>query len=548
MRLELKEKQQPMSMLFARKPMDVLLAEAKAEGEGTLERCLGPFQLTALGVGAVIGAGIFVLSGLGAHYAGPGLMLSFVLSGFGCAFAGLCYAEFAAMIPLAGSAYTYAYATLGELIAWIIGWDLTLEYAMGASTVSSGWSNHFIELMNIAHINFPLWLAYDHWTGLGVAVDQVGRQIMASAYTSLIPGTQEYIAQLGVLKAAPSADMLARAHQVLGAPVLFGHEIGINLPAFLIALVVTTVLAIGIKESAKFNTTIVVIKVSVVLFVLGLGAKYVSHANWGHDWHSFAPYGFGGIGAGAAYIFFAYIGFDAVSTTAQEAKNPQRDLPIGIICSLAICTLLYIGVAAVLTGMVPWQSVNIEAPIARAFADRNLGWASDIITLGALAGLTSVMLVMLLGQTRVLYAMATDGLLPKKFFAEVHPRFRTPFKNTFLVGTLAGIVGALTPIADIGKMVNIGTLLAFVIVCIAIMILRKTDPERSRPFRTPWVPLVPIMGILFNGYMMIKLGWLNWARLIIWLAVGMVVYFTYSVKHSRVRMRAQGLPDEVTVK
>jgi APA family basic amino acid/polyamine antiporter len=323
--------------------------------------------------------------------------------------------------------------------------------------------------------------------------------------------------------------------------MLFGHEIGINLPAFLIALVVTTVLAIGIKESAKFNTSIVVIKVSVVLFVLGLGAKYVSHANWGHDWHTFAPYGFGGIGAGAAYIFFAYIGFDAVSTTAQEAKNPQRDLPIGIIASLAICTVLYIGVAAVLTGMVPWQSVNIEAPIARAFADRNLGWASDIITLGALAGLTSVMLVMLLGQTRVLYAMATDGLLPKKFFAEVHPRFRTPFKNTFLVGTLAGIVGALTPIDDIGKMVNIGTLLAFVIVCIAIMILRKTDPERSRPFRTPWVPLVPLMGILFNGYMMVRLGWLNWARLIIWLAVGMIVYFTYSVKHSKVR---QALRDE----
>lgn len=533
-----------MSMLFARKPMDVLLAEAKAEGEGTLERCLGPFQLTALGVGAVIGAGIFVLSGLGAHYAGPGLMLSFVLSGFGCAFAGLCYAEFAAMIPLAGSAYTYAYATLGELIAWIIGWDLTLEYAMGASTVSSGWSNHFIELMDIAHIKFPLWLAYDHWTGLGVAVDKVGRGVMASAYTSLVPGSQEYIAQLGVLKATPTAEMLARAHQVLGAPMLFGHEIGINLPAFLIALVVTTVLAIGIKESAKFNTSIVVIKVSVVLFVLGLGAKYVSHANWGHDWHTFAPYGFGGIGAGAAYIFFAYIGFDAVSTTAQEAKNPQRDLPIGIIASLAICTVLYIGVAAVLTGMVPWQSVNIEAPIARAFADRNLGWASDIITLGALAGLTSVMLVMLLGQTRVLYAMATDGLLPKKFFAEVHPRFRTPFKNTFLVGTLAGIVGALTPIDDIGKMVNIGTLLAFVIVCIAIMILRKTDPERSRPFRTPWVPLVPVMGILFNGYMMVRLGWLNWARLIIWLAVGMIVYFTYSVKHSKVQ---QALREETVV-
>ncbi|RZU39058.1 amino acid permease [Edaphobacter modestus] len=526
-----------MSMLFAKKSMDVLLTESQAEGEDTLERALGPFQLTALGVGAVIGAGIFVLAGLGAHYAGPGLMLSFVLSGLGCAFAGLCYAEFAAMIPLAGSAYTYAYATLGELIAWIIGWDLTLEYAMGASTVSSGWSNNFVELMDVFHVKFPLWLAYDHWTGLRKAMEHVARQVMTTDFGSLTPGSQEYIKQMGELLAAPSADMAARAHAVLGAPVLFGHEIGFNLPALLIALVITTVLAIGIKESAKFNTTIVVVKVAVVLFVLGLGAKYVHPGNWGHDWHSFAPYGLSGIGAGAAYIFFAYIGFDAVSTTAQEAKNPQRDLPIGMIASLSVCTILYIGVAAVLTGMVPWQSVNIEAPIARAFLDRDLTWASDIIVVGALAGLTSVMLVMLLGQTRVLYAMASDGLLPKKFFAEVHPRFRTPFKNTFLVGTLAGIVGSVTPIDDIGKMVNIGTLLAFVIVCIAIMVLRRTEPDKPRPFRTPWVPFVPVMGILFNGYMMIKLGWLNWARLIVWLAIGLVVYFTYSVKHSKVRER-----------
>lgn len=281
------------------------------------------------------------------------------------------------------------------------------------------------------------------------------------------------------------------------------------------------------------------VKVAVVLFVLGLGAKYVHPGNWGGNWHSFAPYGLSGIGAGAAYIFFAYIGFDAVSTTAQEAKNPQRDLPIGMIASLVVCTVLYIGVAAVLTGMVPWQSVNIEAPIARAFLDRGLTWASDIIVVGALAGLTSVMLVMLLGQTRVLYAMASDGLLPRKFFAEVHPRFRTPFRNTFLVGTLAGLVGAVTPIDDIGKMVNIGTLLAFVIVCIAIMVLRRTEPDKERPFRTPWVPFVPVMGILFNGYMMIKLGWLNWARLIVWLIIGLVVYFTYSVKHSKVRERLQ---------
>src|SRR5205807_46737 len=363
--------------LFARKPMSMLLAETREEGGHSLKRTLGPFQLTALGVGAIIGAGIFVLSGLGAHYAGPGLMLSFVLSGLGCAFAGLCYAEFAAMIPLAGSAYTYAYATLGELFAWIIGWDLTLEYAMGASTVSSGWSNHFIELLN--------------------------------------------------------------------APTIFGVEIGFNLPAFLIALVITAILVIGIKESARFNAAIVTIKVAVVLFVIGLGIHYVNFANWGHDWSTFAPMGFSGVGAGAAYIFFAYIGFDAVSTTAQEAKNPQRDLPIGIIVSLLICTFLYIAVAGVLTGMVHWQDVNIEAPIARAFLDRGLSTASHVITLGALAGLTSVMLVMLLGQTRVLYAMANDGLLPKKFFAAVHPKFRTPYKNTMLVGLLAAIVGSVTP-------------------------------------------------------------------------------------------------------
>jgi len=524
-----------MANLFATKSMDVLMAEAGATGENTLKRSLGPFQLTALGVGAVIGAGIFVLAGLGAHYAGPGLMLSFVLSGLGCAFAGLCYAEFAAMIPLAGSAYTYAYATLGELVAWIIGWDLTLEYAMGASTVSSGWSNHFVELMQIFHINFPLWLAYDHWTAVSIAVDNICRQLMASNYASLVPGSQAYIAQLGVLKAAPTADMLSRAHVLLNAPVLFGHEIGLNLPAFLIALAITTILAIGIQESAKFNSIIVVVKVAVVLFVIGLGSHYVHPANWGHNWHQYAPFGVAGIGSAAAYIFFAYIGFDAISTTAQEAKNPQRDLPIGIIVSLGVCTLLYVGVAAVLTGMVPWQQISIEAPIARAFLDSGLPWASDIVTLGALAGLTSVMLVMLLGQTRVLYAMANDGLLPKKFFAEVHHKFRTPFRNTFLVGSIAAVVGALTPIDDISKMVNIGTLLAFVIVCISIIVLRRTAPDRPRPFRTPWVPVIPVLGVLFNGYMMIKLGWLNWARLIGWLIIGLVVYFAYGQKHSRVQ-------------
>src|SRR5437870_4344331 len=524
-----------MGNLLARKPLHLLMEEARETGEHSLKRTLGVFQLTALGVGAIIGAGIFVFSGLGAHYAGPGLMLSFVLSGLGCAFAGLCYAEFAAMIPLAGSAYTYAYATLGEIFAWIIGWDLTLEYAMGASTVSSGWSNHFIELLDIFHLKIPLWLAYDHWTALRTAESTIARQMAQASDSSLVPGTQAFLEKVAAILSARSPELAQRAHELLSAPTIFGVEFGFNLPAFIIALVITAILVIGIKESAQFNATIVVVKVSVVLFVIGLGATYINKANWGSDWSTFAPFGFSGIGAGAAYIFFAYIGFDAVSTTAQEAKNPQRDLPIGIIASLLICTALYIAVAAVLTGMVPWRDVNIEAPIARAFLDRGLIGPSHVITLGALAGLTSVMLVMLLGQTRVLYSMANDGLLPKRFFADIHPKFRTPWKNTILVGFLAAIVGSLTPIDDIGKMVNIGTLLAFVIVSIAVMVLRQTNPDQPRPFRTPWVPVVPILGVISNGYMMYKLGWINWARLIVWLFIGLVVYFTYSRYHSRVQ-------------
>jgi APA family basic amino acid/polyamine antiporter len=524
-----------MANLLARKPLRLLLEETQEAGEHSLKRTLGVVQLTALGVGAIIGAGIFVMAGLGAHYAGPGLMMSFVLSGLGCAFAGLCYAEFAAMIPLAGSAYTYAYATLGEIFAWIIGWDLTLEYAMGASTVSSGWSNHFIELLNIFHLKIPLWLAYDHWTALRTAEMAIARQIAQASDPSLAPGTQPFLEKVAAICASHSPELTQRAHDLLDAPHIFGFEFGFNLPALLIALIITAILVVGIKESAQFNATIVIIKVAVVLFVIALGATYINKVNWGSDWSTFAPFGFSGIGAGAAYIFFAYIGFDAVSTTAQEAKNPQRDLPIGIIASLLICTVLYIAVAAVLTGMLPWRDVNIEAPIARAFLDRGLVGPSHVITVGALAGLTSVMLVMLLGQTRVLYSMANDGLLPKRFFAAIHPKFRTPWKNTILVGLLAAVVGSLTPIDDIGKMVNIGTLLAFVIVCVAVLVLRRTDPTQPRPFRTPWVPVVPILGVLFNGYMMYKLGWVNWARLIIWLVIGLVVYFAYGQKHSRVQ-------------
>jgi APA family basic amino acid/polyamine antiporter len=536
-----------MAHLFKRKPLSLIVSEAQEEGEQHLERVLGPVSLTALGVGAVIGAGIFVMAGLGAHRAGPSLMLSFVLCGIGCTFAGLCYAEFAAMIPLAGSAYTYAYATLGEIFAWIIGWDLTLEYAMGASTVSSGWSNYFIEFLRMFGIKFPLWLSYDHWTAMAQATNIVARETVAHAHPELAPGSPGFLDEVTSLLAHPTAQMTSAADALLAAPRLFGIEIGFNLPAFVIALLITWILVVGIKESARFNAAIVTIKVSVVLFVLVLGSHYVHPANWGHDWHSFAPFGIAGMSSAAAYIFFAFIGFDAVSTTAQEAKNPQRDLPIGIIASLFICTLLYVGVAAVLTGMVPWQLVNIEAPITHAFLDHNIGWASDIITCGALAGLTSVMLVMLIGQTRVLYAMASDGLLPKKFFAAIHPRFHTPWKNTILVGLLAAIVGSITPIDKIGTMVNIGTLLAFVMVCAAVIILRHTEPEQHRPFRTPGIyfrgrlPIVPTLGIVANGYLMYSLGLWNWVRLIGWLIIGLFVYFLYSVRHSKV----QKLPDAV---
>ena len=534
-----------MANLFKRKPLSLIISEAKQEGGEHLKRTLGPVSLTALGVGAVIGAGIFVMSGLGAHYAGPSLTLSFVFSGLGCAFAALCYAEFAAMIPLAGSAYTYAYATLGGIFAWIIGWDLTLEYAMGASTVSSGWSNNFVEFLKIFKIHLPLWLAYDHWTGIDTAQKSVARELVMQSHPGIVPGSTEFVAALDKLLSAPTPDLLARASALLNAPHLFGMDIGFNLPAFLIALVITTILVIGINESAKFNSAIVFIKVTVVLFIIGLGIKYIHPDYWGHSWTTFAPFGFAGISAAAGYIFFAYIGFDAVSTTAQESRNPQRDLPIGIILSLLICTVLYVSVAAVLTGMVPWKLVNVEAPLTHAFLDHNVGWAGNIVTCGALAGLTSVMLVMLIGQTRVLYAMASDGLLPKKFFADIHPRFRTPWKNTILVGCLAALVGSVTPIDNIGKMVNIGTLLAFVMVCVSIVVLRFTAPHQPRPFRTPGIyfggklPVVPILGVAFNLTMMVSLGRANWIRLVVWLAIGLFVYFLYSVKHSKV----QALPD-----
>jgi APA family basic amino acid/polyamine antiporter len=468
-----------MQGLFRTKSVDVLLAELA--GEHQLRRVLGPVSLTALGVGAIIGAGIFVLTGLAANQlAGPGLVLSFIVAGFGCALAGLCYAEFAAMVPVAGSAYTYAYATLGELFAWIIGWDLILEYAVASSTVAHGWSGYFTSFLSIFGITLP-----KMWTQNPFDFDpETGAWFVTGAFC--------------------------------------------NLPAGLVVLLITVLLVIGIRESARFNAAMVILKLAVVLFVIVVGTGYIETKNW----TPFLPYGVPGVFKGAAYIFFAYIGFDSVSTHAEEAKNPQRDVPLGILVSLTLCTLLYILVAAVLTGMIPYAQIDIHAPVANAFKARGLPVAEFLISLGAVVGITSVLLVLLLSQARVLLAMARDGLIPRNFFAAVHPRFRTPHKATILTGVLVALVAAIFPLKLLADLVNIGTLMAFVIVCAAIIVMRRTNPDVPRPFRTPLVPWVPIAGMLMNGGMMFYLGWENWVRLGVWLVVGLVIYFSYGRHHS----------------
>ncbi len=466
--------------LFARKPVHVLLAEV--EGEHGLRRVLGPVALTALGVGCIIGAGIFVLTGLAANqYAGPALVLSFVVAGIGCTLAALCYAEFAAMVPVAGSAYTYAYATLGELLAWIIGWDLVLEYAVASSTVAHGWSHYFVSFLGIFGIVLPA-----VWTN----------------------NPFDYDPQLGAWVATGAI---------------------MNLPALLVVLAITVVLVVGIRESAGFNAAMVILKVAVVLFVIAVGSFYVEPANW----QPFMPYGVPGVLKGAAYIFFAYIGFDSVSTHAEEARNPQRDVPIGIIVSLLLCTVLYILVAAVLTGMVPYQQIDLHAPVAEAFGTRGLAFAHLLISAGAVAGITSVLLVLLLSQARILLALARDGLISRRFFGAVHPRFRTPHKATILTGILVGLAGAIFPLKLLADLVNIGTLLAFVVVCTAVVVMRRTHPGIHRPFRTPFMPWVPLLGIAVNLTMMFSLGWENWLRLGVWLAIGLVIYLAYGRRHSR---------------
>jgi APA family basic amino acid/polyamine antiporter len=471
------------------------------QGENRLNRVLGPVQLTALGVGAIIGTGIFILTGEAAHdRTGPALMLSFVVAGFACIFAALCYAEFASMVPVAGSAYTYAYATLGELFAWIIGWDLVLEYAVGSSTVAHGWSAHFQEFTPLLGFHVP--------------------HAVAKAPFDYMPATGE-ITTTGSY---------------------------FDLPAILITFILTIVLVKGIKESASFNAVMVVIKLIIVLMVIGIGVFYINTANW----HPFAPYGYTGISffgqnvsgqvgkggeplgmfAGAAIIFFAYIGFDSVSVHSEEARVPQRDVPIGIITSLIVCTLLYIAVSAVLTGMVPTPEINREAAVVDAFRRVGLTWMQYLVAAGAMTGITSVLLVMMLSQPRVMLAMARDGLVPPNFFGAIHPKFRTPWKSTILTGFFVAVMAAFLPLSILAEMTNIGTLLAFVIVCGAVLIMRRTHPNANRPFRAPLVPLVPILGILTCLLLMFSLPVGNWYRLIIWLGIGFLIYFLYGRHHS----------------
>jgi len=492
--------------LFTRKPLSVLLAEL--HGESRLRRVLGPLQLTGLGVGAIIGAGIFVTTGaIARNVAGPALMLSYVVAGCACVFAALCYAELASMVPVAGSAYTYAYATLGELFAWIIGWDLVLEYAVGSATVASGWSGYFQSALGSFGISLP-----EALSGPPISYDMgVGRLVASGSV--------------------------------------------INLPAVGIVAFTTIVLIVGIRESARLNAAMVGIKLAAVLFVIVAGLFYVKAANW----HPFAPYGLTGVNffghtllgqtdaggrplgmlAGAALAFFAFIGFDSVSTHAEEARQPRRDVPIGIIASLVICTLLYLAVVAVLTGMVPYHELDVNAPVAAAFQRVGLGWAQFLVAVAGVAGITSVLLVMMLSQPRVLLAMARDGLLPKSFFGDVHPRFRTPWKSTLATGLFVGTLASLLPIEVLLSLVSMGTLLAFVIVCAAVLILRRIHPEAERPFRAPLVPLVPILGIAVCLLLMFSLPSENWLRLVVWLVIGLGIYFGYGRRHS---LMAQPVP------
>jgi APA family basic amino acid/polyamine antiporter len=496
--------------LWATKSVAALRAQADDVGEHALKRSLGPLNLTTLGIGAIIGAGIFVLTGQAAAlHAGPAVPLSMILVGIACAFAGLCYAEMASAVPVAGSAYTYSYATMGELVAWIIGWDLVLEYAAGAATVGVGWSGHLVSLL----------------AQLGIVLPET----LTRAPTAWCTAANVQDAVAGC------------AHSGLNLTGAF-----INAPAVFIVALMSTILVIGIKESATVNNFIVILKVAIILLIVFVGLGHINPANWKPfipantgEWGTF---GVSGVLRGAGLVFFAYIGFDAVSTAAQESRNPQRDMPIGILGSLAICTVLYVVVAAVLTGMVPYQELNLPAPMA--YAMEKIGaptWVRLMVDVGAVLGLASVILVMLLGQSRVFYSMSRDGLLGK-WAGSVHPKYRTPYLSTIFTGIAVGLATGILPLQLLGQLVNIGTLLAFVLVCVGVLVLRKTRPDLERPFRTPWVPFVPIMGILCCAGLMMTLPMDTWLRLLVLLLIGFAIYFGYGKKHSFLQKELRGEP------
>jgi basic amino acid/polyamine antiporter, APA family len=502
------------AQLFSTKPFKQLMHHANEENG--MKRALSATNLTTLGIGAVIGAGIFVLTGqAAAQYAGPGIVISFLISGVACLFAGLCYAEFASMIPVSGSAYTYAYATLGEFIAWIIGWDLILEYLFAASTVSVGWSGYVVSFLKDFGINIPPQFTAAYSTVL-IDIPNLGWKPVTSQITESLASSGIVVSSLPHITAV------------------------LNLPAMFVVAAITVLLVIGIKESASFNNIMVMIKVFVILLFIGIGFFFVNKANW----HPFIPpnsgvwghFGWSGILRGSAVIFFAYIGFDAVSTAAQEAKNPQRDMPVGILGSLGISTVLYVLVAIVLTGIVSYTFLNVADPIAVGVdaMGKGLFWLRPIIKIAAIAGLSSVILVMMLGQPRIFYAMAKDGLLPLRF-AKIHSRFKTPYFSTIITGSAAFILAGILPIDILGELVSIGTLLAFAIVCIGVVFLRYKRPELRRPFKTPLVPLVPILGAAICMLQMYSLPFDTWLRLIIWMAIGLFIYFTYSIHHSQLR-------------
>ncbi|MGH9776500.1 MAG: amino acid permease [Candidatus Acidiferrales bacterium] len=475
--------------LFAIKPLSLITAESETQNE--LRRTLGPVALVALGVGAIVGAGIFTLTGVAAaQFAGPAIVISFIVAAIGCIFAGVCYSEFSTMIPIAGSAYTYSYATMGEFIAWIIGWDLVLEYCVGAATVSIGWSQTLVALLHSFRIDLP------------------ARFIASPLQPVTLPDGK----------------------------IIYGF---INLPAVFIVVAVSILLMIGIRESAGVNSVIVILKVTVIVVFVFIGWHYIVPANHvplipPNTTGNFGQFGYSGILSAAGVIFFAYIGFDAVSTAAQEAKKPQRDMPVGIIGSLLVCTVLFISYSYVLTGVVHYSKLNVAAPLSVALTYIPIVWLSPLMNLAVLGGLTSVMLVMLLGQSRVFYSMSKDGLLPK-LFSDVHPRFRTPWRSNLILMIFVSVFAAFAPISVVGLMTSIGTLFAFVLVCIGIIILRRTQPDLPRPFRTPFVPVFPILGVIINLLLMAGLGWTNWARLIGWLIIGLIIYFTYSRYHSRLQ-------------